>query len=156
MQFIKQNVDIKPDSLCWEWKRSLTSAGYGQFTKHKKYWTTHRYVYTQTFGEIPKDKVVRHLCHNTKCCNPEHLKLGTLKDNWKDSEDKYRVAHSKRSKGYFIKDKYFESLRTASKETGLATATILKYTDKVSRQFDEASYRNGAYIARKELSSIFK
>ena len=32
--------------------------------------------------------IVRHKCHNPKCCNPEHLQIGTHKDNWNDSKVK--------------------------------------------------------------------
>ena len=35
--------------------------------------------------EIPKGMVVRHeVCGNPACCNPEHLSLGTHKENMQD------------------------------------------------------------------------
>lgn len=104
MEFIKRNITVDPETNCWNWNNSTSSAGYGQFTRNRKYWTTHRYVYTMVFGDIPKGLVVRHLCHNTKCCNPEHLSIGTQKDNWYDSEDTHRKAGYKYSKWYKVQN----------------------------------------------------
>lgn len=50
MERIKANINIDPLTGCWNWQKSVTSAGYGQLTENKKYWTTHRYVYNKTYG----------------------------------------------------------------------------------------------------------
>ena len=68
MDFIKNNVTIDDVTGCWNWNKSVTSAGYGQFTRNGEYWTTHKFVATQKFGTIPDKVVVRHICHNTRCC----------------------------------------------------------------------------------------
>lgn len=41
-------------------------------------------------GEIPSGLHVLHTCDNTKCCNPEHLFLGTERDNLLDCYNKRR------------------------------------------------------------------
>jgi hypothetical protein len=38
-------------------------------------------VYEECFGEIPDGLVVRHKCDVPMCINPEHLELGTPKEN---------------------------------------------------------------------------
>ena len=40
--------------------------------------------YELAYGPFVKSLVVRHKCDNTKCCNPEHLELGTQLDNVDD------------------------------------------------------------------------
>lgn len=140
MQFIKENIDSNNSKGCWNWKKSVTSAGYGQFTLNKKYWTTHRYVYTKCKGEIPKGFVVRHICHNTKCCNPDHLAVGTNRDNYFDSIEKHRKADEKKRKKWIIKDKEYSTLREAADATGLCQSIILKYVDPETRIFNVEEY----------------
>ncbi|MGJ3625969.1 HNH endonuclease signature motif containing protein [Sphingomonas sp. MMS24-JH45] len=35
-------------------------------------------------GSVPDDMIVMHKCDNPSCSNPEHLMLGTMKDNTQD------------------------------------------------------------------------
>lgn len=58
----------------------------GYSRKRNLYATTmvHRYIYEECFGFIPKGLIVRHKCDNPACINPEHLELGTQKDNVSD------------------------------------------------------------------------
>jgi len=66
--------------------------GYGKLYRNKKYLRAHRFVYEQMFGEIPEGLVVRHKCDNPSCINPEHLELGTIKENSKDKVERNRSA----------------------------------------------------------------
>lgn len=54
-----------------------------------------RYIYEECFGEIPEGYVVMHTCDNTKCINPEHLRVGTQSDNIKDMHNKGRYKRRK-------------------------------------------------------------
>ena len=64
----------------------------------------HRYVWEETYGEIPKGYEIDHLCHNRACCNIDHLqciKVNTHKvkhntTRYKDRKEKakeYWKAH---------------------------------------------------------------
>jgi hypothetical protein len=50
-----------------------------------------RYVYTLCFGKIPDNLLVRHKCDNPRCINPDHLELGTQKDNVGDMVQRRRI-----------------------------------------------------------------
>jgi len=57
----------------------------------RRYTTTkHRAVYYQHTGELPE--VVRHICDNPRCINPEHLEGGTQVDNMRDCKERGRQA----------------------------------------------------------------
>lgn len=64
---------INKTTGCWEWKRSLTSKGYGHLTINNKQILAHRFLYEQQYGPIPEGYELDHLCGNKACINPLHL-----------------------------------------------------------------------------------
>lgn len=79
---------------CWEWNASLRGkTGYGAFKLNGKVIDAHRVSYELHFGIIPKGVLVCHRCDNRKCVNPNHLFLGTYKDNHQDGVDKGRIIN---------------------------------------------------------------
>lgn len=85
------NIAINKDIDCLEWTGTLKNNGYGQFkTLSKKWMHAHRLSYEVFIGNIPDNLCVLHKCDNRKCVNPEHLWLGTKKDNTQDMINKNR------------------------------------------------------------------
>ena len=58
--------------------------GYVRIYVNWKHYRMHRYMYEQKNWPIPAGLVLRHKCDNPRCCNPDHLEVGTRKDNWED------------------------------------------------------------------------
>lgn len=78
---------VKKGDSCWEWQGTRHPTGYGfvRFTcLAKSMLQTHRLAWILTYGEIPEGFCVCHKCDNPPCCRPDHLFLGTTKDNVRD------------------------------------------------------------------------
>ena len=56
-----------------------------------------RLVWTLLNGPIPKGGVICHSCDNPPCINPEHLWLGTTKQNFADMKSKGRSARGEKN-----------------------------------------------------------
>lgn len=78
------------DSGCWEWLLSGTLNGYGRVYHSGTRELAHRFSFRVFKGEIPSGLVVMHTCDNRRCCNPDHLTLGTASDNIQDMVKKGR------------------------------------------------------------------
>ena len=89
--------DVIKNDGCWGWKGKLSPDGYPRMTCRKEYGTqrANRASWIIHKGEIPKGMIICHNCpegDNIKCCNPEHLFLGTPSDNSEDMVKKERSA----------------------------------------------------------------
>lgn len=75
---------IEKKDKCWEWKGTINTMGYGEMCVQGRIQRAHRLSYILFKGEIPKGIFVCHICDNPKCINPDHLWLGTAKQNNED------------------------------------------------------------------------
>jgi len=80
---------------CWLWHGSLSRKGYGAMTIQGKYIPAHRIAYLLHYGELPSHLFVCHTCDVRNCVRPDHLFLGTAKDNACDRAAKERGGQAK-------------------------------------------------------------
>lgn len=86
---------------CWEWEAASHERGYGYFYTSPAYSDrkmdfAHRFSYHLYNGVRPLDsECVLHNCDNPRCVNPNHLRLGTHKDNMEDMASKGRSKSGK-------------------------------------------------------------
>lgn len=77
---------------CWLWTKGRISSGYGEFCTNRGTYYAHRVSYALAKGD-PGKLFVMHSCDNPPCVNPDHLSIGTCRDNSFDAWDKGRLPH---------------------------------------------------------------
>jgi len=75
---------------CWLWTGAKGKGPYGMFSLGREKIKAHRASWIIHFGEIPEGMYVLHKCDVSLCVNPEHLFLGTHKNNMEDMVRKGR------------------------------------------------------------------
>ena len=97
---LKERFDekISFEDGCWIWT-GYKNKGYGYIHaglgKNKSPKPAYRVAWELYKGAIPETLVVRHRCPKKRkdCCNPEHLLLGTQKDNMNDAIEDNTICH---------------------------------------------------------------
>lgn len=83
-----------PEAGCWLATTWWDKDGYGRTSDHL---LMHRASYERHVGQIPEGMLVCHKCDTPACVNPEHLFLGTNRDNILDMVSKGRHYETKRT-----------------------------------------------------------
>lgn len=107
---------------CWVWQGFVQKSrgmehlwpeyGYGEMAYRGGKKRVHRLAWSLTRGPIPAGMVAMHTCDNTRCCNPDHVKLGTPKENSRDASIKGRSdrqwqTHCKRGHEFTEANTYY-------------------------------------------------
>lgn len=91
---------IDKSGECWVWTAYRLPSGYGQISIKKKLYLASRVSYAIAHGVLPDHLHVCHHCDNPPCVRPDHLWLGTDKDNHQDMIRKGRDLVGERNPMY--------------------------------------------------------
>ncbi len=81
----------EPNSGCWLWTAAMVGYEYGGLWVNGKTDRAHRVSWKLYYGDIPNGLQVCHKCDTPLCVNPEHLFIGTHKENMHDALRKGRM-----------------------------------------------------------------
>jgi len=119
----------KDENDCWNFKGALRN-GYGAIKYKGKICGTHRVSFEIANGKIPDGLLVCHKCDNKKCVNPNHLFLGTYKDNTQDCLKKGRMVIPITIKRQFKKGDYPKNTKFTLEQALIIKEKILNRDKK--------------------------
>jgi hypothetical protein len=98
--------NVHKTANCWFWLGTTvnpTLNGYGTLTIERignknRSILAHRLSWQIHFGPIPDGHCVMHICDMPQCVRPDHLKLGTMAENSRDSFSKGRNGPALRNR----------------------------------------------------------
>ena len=80
-----EKISPEPNSGCWLWTAGVNSSGYGMIGVGSRGAAgAHRISYELFKGPIPEGQMILHSCDCRVCINPDHLAVGTAKQNASD------------------------------------------------------------------------
>lgn len=136
MRTIQQRFEEKfepvTESGCWIWTAGLKGKdekqSYGLFRVGSRIRKAHQVSWEIYKGEIPKGSgyhgtCVCHQCDTPSCVNPDHLFLGTMRDNNDDKTNKHRVPRGSNHHSTTLTEKQvmeIKSLSTSKSQKELA------------------------------------
>ena len=87
-----EKIEFIPFHACWEWIGTKNDKGYGKFLVNREIGEirAHRASLLLLNGIDAGALYVCHKCYNPGCVRPDHLFIGTPKENMVDKENKGR------------------------------------------------------------------
>lgn len=108
---------VRKTNSCWLWTGTTNGAGYGSFRvgsikdNSRRKVLAHRFAFELYKNQIPTGLLVCHVCDNRSCVNPDHLFLGTHKDNMQDCCKKNRISKGEQRPKSKLTEKEVEFIR---------------------------------------------
>jgi hypothetical protein len=135
---------VKKTDVCWVWTASRQRFGYGQISARRngkrRCYAAHIISYELHYGKVPEGMFVLHVCDNPPCVRPEHLFLGTKKDNAVDMVQKGRnyvpqagkITAEVKKKAIHLVTVEGVSKREAARRCGVTDTTVRRLIKNVS------------------------
>lgn len=126
-RFNRQHIKGAPGE-CWKWI-GVKARGYGRISVGGRPTGAHRVAWELAHGKIPSGLFACHKCDVRDCVNPDHLFLGTAKDNSQDCLAKGRLTHlvGERASRAKLSDEQVRSIRALLSAGGVQRSIAASY-----------------------------
>ena len=78
---VHKRIQVDPVTGCHNWTGTQVGNGYGQVKIAGNSRLVHRFIWEAVHGPVPESLELDHICRNRACCNPEHLRVVTAREN---------------------------------------------------------------------------
>lgn len=156
-------ICINPDTGCWNWTGSICTSGYGKIyingSKSTNVYKVHRLSFSIFNKYISQDLVIDHICRNRKCCNPDHLREVTNKENVLfNSESRTAInkqkTHCKNGHEFTIENttiqKSGRSCKVCKSRSARSQVTKDKMKDYYQKNREKILEKRGIYRGREQ------
>lgn len=108
---IQRSIVIDQTSGCWLWQKAKEAFGYGVIRADNKRYLAHRLSYKVYNGKLDDKLLVLHKCDVPACINPDHLYMGTYKNNMEDCVRRGRFASRDRKPNAKLKSTDIQTIK---------------------------------------------
>jgi hypothetical protein len=159
----------EPNTGCWLWTCATDRRGYGKFQiwvtalKKQAHVRAPRFALALKLGRWP-DGFALHLCDTPECCNPDHLREGSQRDNIADMDARGRRG-SKPLSSYARGDQHHARKRPECMARGerhgsrTRPSSVLRGEDNPVARLSESEARqikaNRGFVSASSLASTF-
>lgn len=136
-ELIERRSIPEPNSGCWIWEGPAWSGRGGRFYGCASFQGRDRLAHRVSFeafkGPITDGLFVCHRCDNTLCVNPDHLFLGTNRDNMQDMVRKGRhvsvviYALTPQQRASLSGECFRRTINALAAEYGVSPSTIARF-----------------------------
>lgn len=109
---------VEKTITCWLWTAGKNKAGYGRISTKDGIILAHRLSLKLHGIELPENMNALHKCDVPACVNPEHLYVGTQKDNSRDTVTRRRHRNQNTNKTHCIYGHEFTQKNTITEKKG--------------------------------------
>ena len=98
-EVLQEQTEYEPEKGCWIFSGGyIAGGGYHQLVWMGQRVQAHRFAYELWRGSIPIGMFILHSCDVPACINPDHLRIGTQRDNMRDKVGRGRHVNTQADK----------------------------------------------------------